>query len=96
MKCKMSEEAFSSCSNNDEVLLKIDHIQISVTGVGCHEYARKAMTAINNHDKLIEALKPLANLDLTGVRGHVVYQRNDTFISRQEVLSARELLKSIK
>ena len=47
-------------------------------------------------DKLIEALKPLANLDLTGVTGDTVYQRDKTKIMTKDILTAKELLNSLK
>jgi hypothetical protein len=45
---------------------------------------------------LLEALKPLANLDLRGVKGDIVYQRNKTEITTSDVLKAKELLNQFQ
>lgn len=42
--------------------------------------------------ELEEALKPLANLDLTGVNGSIVYVRNKSEILLNDVIKAKELL----
>lgn len=43
-------------------------------------------------EELKNALRPLGKLDLTGVRGDIVYQRDNTFILVKDVIRARELL----
>lgn len=42
---------------------------------------------------LLEALKPLADLDTTGVTGEIVYVRNKTQITMSDILTAKLLTK---
>ena len=57
--------------------------------------AQYAALAVNNLAALAEALRPLAELDLTGVKGDTVYQRDNTKIMVADVVAAREALKNI-
>jgi hypothetical protein len=51
--------------------------------------------AWNNLASVADALRPLAELDLTGVTGDVVYQRNNSKIYLVDVMNAREALAKI-
>lgn len=53
------------------------------------------VTLSKANKELVEALKPLANLDLTGCNGDTVYQRGATYIRKADVLRAKELLTKL-
>ena len=57
--------------------------------------AQYTALAVNNLHHLAEALKPLANLDLTGVDSNIVYQRNKTFITVADIEAAQQALSRI-
>lgn len=46
--------------------------------------------------EISNALKPLAELDLTGVRGEIVYQRDHTKITVSDVNKAKTIIQQIK
>jgi hypothetical protein len=52
------------------------------------------LTKANDEIKRLRGLlKPLAYLDLTGVTGDIVYQRNATMIRTEDVTTARQALE---
>jgi len=59
------------------------------------EVGRFVTLSASNLASLAEALRPLAELDLTGVKGDTVYQRDNTKIMVADVVAAREALKNI-
>ena len=73
---------------------------------GANQYAKSEaentqLKALNSELKesnevLLDALKPLANLDLEGVNqqvcGNIVYQRNNTMITVFDVQKAKEII----
>ena len=56
------------------------------------QFALEQLTA---DDKTIKALKPLADLDLTGVQGDIIYARNKTEIKVQDVNRANRVIESL-
>jgi len=60
-------------------------------------YIRKYGTTqvlINNQmQQVLDALKPLAEIDLTGVNSDILYQRNKTEIKVSDVIMARSIIK---
>jgi hypothetical protein len=46
--------------------------------------------------ELVLSLHPLAAIDLTGCNGNVVYQRNNTFITKNNVIAAADAIDNAK
>lgn len=57
-------------------------------------YEKLKISLIERNKELKEALKPLANLDLTGVRAEIVYARDKTKITVADVNRAIEALNN--
>lgn len=75
--------------NNPDKTVPICAVYASNINYEAEANAKYICKAVNSHALLLEALRPLANLDLTGVTGDIVYQRDGTYIKVQDVLNAK-------